>query len=149
MTQKREKTLANSAKEIAQMEKSYVGRCGALIAFVIMMNAAMAFGQSHDAATADASFHAEMIPAVKDTSVACSRFVRSGYQSEGDISERRPSINGVMVVEDMRCRQCRGKCKAEDLRCRSQCVGESACLAQCEERSSKCETMCKQVFQCE
>jgi hypothetical protein len=55
----------------------------------------------------------------------------------------------VMVAQDMRCRQCRGKCKAEDLRCRSQCLGEGPCLAHCEERSSKCETMCKQIFQCE
>lgn len=125
------------------MENSCIRHCGALIALV--MNAAMAWGQSN----AGASVHTEMIAAINDMSVGCSRFVGSEYRYKDDANEQRLSINGVVVAEDMRCRQCRGKCKAEDLRCRSQCAGVGGCLAHCEERASKCETMCKQIFQCD
>ncbi len=66
-----------------------------------------------------------------------------------DSRDQQQTAFEVVVAEDMRCRQCRGKCKAEELRCRSQCVGEGACLAHCEERLNQCEAMCKQLFQCE
>jgi hypothetical protein len=131
------------------MEKSYIGRCGFLIALVVMMNAAMVWGQSNDAATADGPLREEMIADIKDLSAGCSTFVRPEYRYRNDINKQRPPTNGILVAEDMRCRQCRGKCTAENLRCRSQCSGDSACLAQCEERSSRCETICKQIFQCE
>jgi hypothetical protein len=54
-----------------------------------------------------------------------------------------------MVAEDMRCRQCHGKCSADSLRCRSQCASDSTCLVHCEERTRNCESMCKQIFQCQ
>lgn len=138
---------AISAREIALMENSHAGHYGAL-ALVVLMHAVMAWGQSNDVATADAALHAEMLIAIKDMSAGCSRFVESENRYKEDVIEQRRSTNGV-VAEDMRCRQCRGKCRAEDLRCRSQCAGEAACLAHCEDRSSKCETMRKQIFQCE
>ena len=131
------------------MEKSHIGHYGALIGLVVVMNAAMAWGQSNDAATTDRPLREEMTAYIEYTSEGCSTFMRSEYRYREAVNEQRPSTNGVMVAEDMRCRQCRGKCKAEDLRCRSQCAGEGPCLADCKERSSKCETMCKQVFQCE
>jgi hypothetical protein len=53
------------------------------------------------------------------------------------------------VAEDMRCRQCHGKCSADSLRCRSQCASDSPCLVHCEERTRNCESMCKQIFQCQ
>lgn len=68
--------------------------------------------------------------------------------SEG-INDQRPSTNGLMVAEVMQCRQCRGKCAALNLQCRSQCLSDSACLVLCQEQSSQCETTCKQIFQCE
>jgi hypothetical protein len=147
MREKREPAM--SVKEIAIMEKSHIGYYGALIGLVVVMNAAMAWWQPNDTATVDGPLPEEKIADIKDMSARCSGFVRSDYRYKEDVNEQRPSINGVVVAEDMRCRQCRGKCKAEDLRCRSQCAGEGACLAHCEERSSKCETMCTQIFQCE
>jgi hypothetical protein len=131
------------------MEKSRIGLCSALIALMVMLNAAMVWGQSKDATIADWPLREERIADSKDMSTDCSTFARSEYRYGSDINEQRPSTNGVMVAEDMRCRQCRGKCKAEDLRCRSQCAGESGCLAHCEERSSQCEAMCRQIFRCE
>jgi hypothetical protein len=116
------------------MEKSYIGRYGFLIAFVVMVHAGMAWSQPNDTTTANRSSHED------ETSPGCSIVM---------INAQRPPTKRILVAEDMRCQQCRGKCTAENLRCRSQCSGDSACLAQCEERSSKCETMCKQIFQCE
>lgn len=131
------------------MEQTHVGHYSAFIALVVVMNAAIVWGQPNAMATADAALPAEITVAFKDMTAECGRFLRSEYQYKGDVNEPRLSINGVMVADVMRCPQCRGKCKAEDLRCRSQCAGEGACLANCEERLSKCETMCKQIFQCE
>lgn len=142
----KERKPAISAKEIAIMEKSHIGRYGALIALVVVMNAAMAWEQPNDAATADGTLHAEMLADIKVIAAGCGRFVESEYRCKEDVDQQRPSTYGVMVAEYMSCQQCRGKCKAEDLRCRSQCLGESTCLAHCEERSSNCETMCKQIF---
>ena len=147
MSEKRD--VAISANETAAIERSHIRHYGVFIAFVVVTNAAVAWGQPNGATPADASLHAETIATVNDISVECSGVVRSEYQHKETFNELPPSSNGVLVVEDMRCRQCRGKCKAEDLRCRSQCVGENPCLIQCEERASKCETMCKQFFRCE
>lgn len=132
------------------MKKSHSRGHGAIIVFVVVLNAAMVLRQSKSAATADASLPVEMIAALNNMSAGCSMFVSSEHQYyKEDVDEQRLSANGVMVAEDMRCLQCRGKCKAEDLKCRSQCAGEGVCLAHCEERSSKCEVICKQLFQCE
>lgn len=131
------------------MMKSHISYYAALIALLVVMNAAMAFGQSHDASTANAEVCAGMIVAINDRSEGDNRFAKSEYRHQENVNEQRPSTNGLMVAEDMRCRGCRGKCKADNLRCRSQCVGDDTCLAQCEERSSKCETLCKQLFQCQ
>ncbi|MFO0698262.1 MAG: hypothetical protein U0236_03455 [Nitrospira sp.] len=131
------------------MDKSCIGGWSALIALVVMMNAAMAWGRTNSAVTVDAPSHVEMITAINDMSAECSTFMSAEFLYGKDVKDQRPSTNGVMVAEDMRCRQCRGKCKAEDPKCRSQCAGESACLAHCEELSSTCEAMCKQIFQCE
>ena len=131
------------------MEKSHIGRYGFLIALVVMMNAGMVWAQSNDTATADGPLREAMIAYIKDTSAGCSTFMRPEYRYSEDVNEQRPSINGVMVAEDMRCRQCRGKCAAERLRCRSQCASDSACSVHCDERSSECEATCKQIFQCE
>ena len=130
------------------MEESRIGHYGGLIGLMVVMNAAMAWGQSKDVATADVALHAEMIGTIKDMSAGCGTSVNPEYRYGNDVNDQRRSTNGVVVAEDMRCRQCRGKCKAEDLRCRSQCLGDSACLARCEERTSTCETMCEQVFSC-
>lgn len=142
--------LAIAVKEIAVMEKSQIRRYGAVIVLVVVMNSVMAWGQSNDATADDTSLPVEMIAALKNMSAGCSMFVSSEHQYyKEDVDEQRLSANGVMVAEDMRCLQCRGKCKAEDLKCRSQCAGEGVCLVQCEERSNKCEAICKQIFQCE
>jgi hypothetical protein len=124
-------------------------RYGAFIALVVVMNSVIVWGQSNVMATADASLPAEMTVALKDMTAGCGRFLRSEHRYKDDVNEQRPSISGAMVAEVLRCPQCRGKCKAEELRCRSQCAGEGTCLANCEGRSSKCEAMCKQIFQCE
>lgn len=132
------------------MEKSYSRHYGSLIILVIVINAAMVWGQSNDNAIADKPSWEETVAGINEMSGGCSTFMSSEYLYGNDVKKDQwPSINGVMVAENMRCRQCRGKCKAEDLRCRSQCVSESPCLVDCDERWSKCETMCKQVFQCE
>lgn len=130
------------------MEKPRIGGYGFLIALVIMLHVGMVWARSDDTATAGPS-HEAMIASINDPSSACSTFMRPEDRYREDVNKQRPSTNGVLVAEDMRCRQCRGKCKADNLRCRSQCAGDSACLTQCDERSSDCEALCKQVFKCE
>lgn len=125
------------------MGKSHVGR---YLALVVIVNAGMVWAQSNATLTSDGPLPEGIIAFFKETSTGCSTFARHEYRYSENINEQRPSINGVMVAEDMRCRQCRGKCAAEGLRCRSQCAGDSACLVHCEERSSNCEVMCKQIF---
>lgn len=131
------------------MEKPHIRRYGFFIALVIMVNAGMVWAQSDDTATATRPLREAMIAPINDLSSACSTFMRPEYRYRVDVNEQRPSTNGVLLAEDMRCRQCRGKCTADNLRCRSQCAGDSACLTQCDERSNNCEALCKQVFQCE
>jgi len=131
------------------MKKSHTGRYGALITLVLMMSVGMVRAQPNDITTAGGQSGEEMIAIIKEPSVTCSTFMRSEYRYTENINGHRPATNGVMVAEDMRCRQCRGKCAADNLRCRSQCAGDSTCLAQCDERKSTCETICKQLFTCE
>jgi hypothetical protein len=131
------------------METTHIGRVPVLIAFVVMMNTALVWGQSNGTSIANEPLPEVMIADSKDKSTGCSPFARSEYRELDAINKQRPLVNGVLVAEDMRCRQCRGKCSAENLRCRSQCSGDSACVAHCEERSSTCGVMCRQMFQCE
>jgi len=126
------------------MEKSQIGRYGFLIAFVVFVHVGMAW-----ALTADVLPHETIMTSVNDPSAGCSTLMGPEDRYRENVNDQRPSTNGVMVAEDMRCRQCRGKCAADNLRCRSQCLGDSACLAQCDERSSECEALCKQLFKCE
>ena len=108
-----------------------------LIAIIVMMHTERAWTQSIDSSPSDDPVRIERAAALKETHTSCNSF-----------AEQPPSPNGVMVAEDMHCRQCHGKCTADTLRCRSQCLNDTACLAHCEERSSQCTEMCKQVFQC-
>lgn len=136
-------------KEFAVVKQLLIRCSGALIALVVMMNAAVVLGQSHEVGIADEPIREETVADIKDRSAECSMVARSENWYQENVREQRPSTKGVLVAEEMRCRQCRGKCSAENLRCRSRCSGDSACLAHCEERSSKCEVMCRQIFQCE
>lgn len=131
------------------MVTSRVGCYQFLLALVVIVNAGMVWDQSNTTLTTDGPVPDGMIACITDTSRWCSIFARPEYRYSENVNEPHLTINGVMVAEDMRCRQCRGKCSADNLRCRSQCAGDSACLVHCEERSSKCEEMCKQIFQCE
>jgi len=117
------------------MEKSHIGRYGVLVAFVAMMNAGMVCAQANEGKIS--------------TSQGCITVMRVEDWFAVDVNEQRLLTDGVMVAEDMRCRQCRGKCTADNLRCRSQCLGDEACFAQCDERKSTCEATCKQLFSCE
>jgi hypothetical protein len=152
------------------MKKSQAKRHGLVIVLVVTVNAGIVWAQSNDAPTADWFVHEELVAFIQYTTTECrplpSHEYRDEYRNEtrGEteraatndavreqegITEPRPSANGAMVAEDMRCRQCRGKCAADSLRCRSQCAGDSACLDHCQERTDKCEALCKQIFQCE
>ena len=223
------------------MEKSLVERSGLVIVLVVMLNAGMVWAQSHDTRAADASWHEASVAFIIDTAAECRPFPSHEYRDEDrnetrgetepestgyavreqeGITDQRPPADGVMVAEDMRCRQCRGKCAADSLArivhddfycnrryaaatrlvapekqptgrarrspprhtvasmprvlaaprarlawhlrgfvtnsreqcglsCRSQCLGDSACLAHCQERMENCEALCKQIFQCE
>ena len=117
------------------MKGSHIGRYGVLVVLVVMMNAGMVWAQANERKLS--------------TSQECGTVMRAEDRFAEDVNEQRLVTDGVMVAEDIRCRQCRGKCTADNLRCRSQCLGDSACLPQCEERKSTCETTCKQLFSCE
>jgi hypothetical protein len=106
-----------------------------LIAFIVMTHMERAW--AIDTSPSDDPVRSEMAAVSKETPTRCNTF-----------TEQQPSTNGLMVAEDMHCRQCHGKCTADTLRCRSQCLNDTACLAHCEERSNRCTAMCKQVFQC-
>ena len=223
------------------MEQSPVERYGLMIVLLVMVNVGMVWAQANDTPAADGSWHEEMVAFITDTATECRALPRHEYRDEywngarGEeepeaitytvreqegITEPRPPADGVMVAEDMRCRQCRGKCAADSLArivhddfycnrryaaatrlvapekqptgrarrspprhtvasmprvlaapharlawhlrgfvtnsreqcglsCRSQCLGDSACLAHCQERTENCEALCKQIFQCE
>ncbi|CAI4029713.1 hypothetical protein DNFV4_00131 [Nitrospira tepida] len=143
------------------MKKLPVARSGFVLVLVVLVNAGMVWAQSHDASDDDPSRHEAMVTFIQDRAAECRPFpsheYRDGDRSEtrGEeersatsdavrgqegITEPRPSINdGVKVAEDMRCRQCRRKCAADSLRCRSQCAGDAPVwsIAKSEQRSAR------------
>ena len=156
------------------MEQSQIERYGWIIVLMVMVNVGMVWAQANDTPAADSSGYEEMAAVIPATAAECRPLPRHAYRDEDrtetwgerepaatsdalreqeGIPEPRPLadgvMDGVMVAEDMRCRQCRGKCAADSLRCRSQCAGDSTCEIHCQERTEKCEALCKQVFQCE
>lgn len=110
-----------------------------LLALMLIANTGPVWAQANE----------EMVGSVTDTPAECGTFVGRESRFTADTRVLRTVSNGVMVAEDMRCGQCRGKCAAGNLRCRSQCLGDAACLAQCDAQKSACEQMCKQLFSCE
>ena len=123
------------------MEKPHIGRYGFLIALGVLVHAGMVWALTDNGTPRDA-----MMVSANDLSAGCSAFTGPQDRYRENVNDQRQSPNGVMVAEDMRCRQCRGKCTADNLRCRSQCLGDSTCLTQCDEMKSTCETTCKQLF---
>lgn len=117
------------------MKQLTSGRFGCLLALLIVSHAGAAWAQQN----------AEIIVSLEGPS----QVIRSVEQCVEGMSAQRLSHDGVMVAEDMRCRQCRGTCAADNLRCRSRCLGDDACLTQCDEHKSTCEASCKQLFSCE
>lgn len=127
-----------------------MARCIVVVLIVVSASCpSLAIGQSTDSINASGPLREEGIADIKEMFVGCGAFVRPEYKDGNDINEPRPSANGVMAVEDMRCRQCWGKCKAESLRCGSQCVGDPDCFERCQERTVNCEVMCKRIFRCD
>ena len=129
------------------MAKSQIGRVGLLIALVAMLSTEMALARPNDSPAGSLPLPDETGAIVHEGLTVCGAVTRPEFQQDSD--EQRGQVGGVIVAEDMRCRQCHGKCSADSLRCRSQCASDSPCLVHCEERTRNCESMCKQIFQCE
>ena len=129
------------------MGKPQIGGLGLLIVLVTVLSTEMVLGRLIDTSTENVPSPDRTIAIVHDRSAACGTTTRPEFQQDGD--KPRGQVDGVMVAEDMRCRQCHGKCSADSLRCRSQCGSDSPCLVHCEERTRNCESMCKQIFQCQ
>lgn len=129
------------------MGKPQIGGLGLLIAFVAVLSTDMVLARLIDTSTENVPSTDRMSAIVHDRSAACGTTTRPEFQQDGN--DPRGQVDGVMVAEDMRCRQCHGKCSADSLRCRSQCASDSPCLVHCEERTRNCESMCKQIFQCQ
>jgi hypothetical protein len=117
------------------MKQFSVRRFGCLLALMIVSHAGVVWAQEN----------AETMVSLKGPSPV----MTAVEQCPEGMSAQRLSNDGVLVAEDIRCRQCRGKCAADNLRCRSQCLGNDACLTQCDEQKSTCEASCKQLFSCE
>lgn len=127
------------------MGKSQARLYSVFIAFLVMVNPGSVRGQANHASPSERLVMSEMIVSSNETSSWCGTFATPWYGDEhpevtygkvwNDIAEK-PAIDGIMVAEDMRCRQCHGKCEADSLRCRSQCLSERACLVHCGERAS-------------
>jgi len=141
------------------MGKSQARLYSVFIALLVMVNPGTHRAQANHTSPFESLVMSEMmIASSNETSTWCSTFATPWYRDEhpevtngkvwNDITEK-PVIDGMMVAEDVRCRQCHGKCETDGLRCRSQCLSDNACLVHCEERSSKCTAMCKQLFQCQ
>lgn len=109
----------------------------------------LAMGQSMDSINTSGPLREEVIADIKEMFVGCGAFARPEYRDGDDINEHRPPASGVVAAEDMRCRQCRGKCMAESLRCGNQCAGDPDCFERCQERTANCEVMCKRIFRCD
>jgi hypothetical protein len=129
------------------MGKPQIGGLGLLIALVAVLSTEMVLARLIDTPTDNRPSPDRAMAIVHDRSAACGTTTRPEFQDDGD--EPRRQVDGVIVAEDMRCRQCHGKCSADSLRCRSQCASDSPCLVHCEERTRNCESMCKQIFQCQ
>ena len=129
------------------MGKPQIGGLGLLIAFVAVLSTDMVLARLIDTSTENVPSPDRMSAIVHDRSAACGTTTRPEFQQDGN--DPRGQVDGVMVAEDMKCRQCHGKCSADSLRCRSQCASDSPCLVHCEERTRNCESMCKQIFQCQ
>jgi hypothetical protein len=129
------------------MEKWHRRCYHALLAIMLISHAGTVLAQSIDNPTVAGQY--EMVTSTEETAAGCRIGARDQYVYSAEANGQRPATRGMLAAEDMRCRQCRGKCSADSLRCRSQCLEDSACLSRCEERTSKCEGMCKQVFQCD
>ena len=129
------------------MGKPQVEGAGLVIALVAVLSTQMVFARPNDTPTGHLALPDETIAIVHERSTVCDPAARREFQQDSD--KQRGQVDGVMVAEDMRCRQCHGKCSADSLRCRSQCVSDSPCLVHCEERTRNCESMCKQIFQCQ
>ena len=128
------------------MGKPQIGGVG-LIAFVAVLSTDMVLARLIDNPYRNVPSPDRMSAIVHDRSAVCGTTTKARVQQDGD--DPRGQVDGVMVAEDMRCRQCHGKCSADSLRCRSQCASDSPCLVHCEERTRNCESMCKQIFQCQ
>jgi hypothetical protein len=129
----------------------------AVFAFMLTAHAGLVLAQSTPDLPAHGQLSSTTIASDEQSSAWCVGVHRVGIHS-GDARDNGATAeieitgerdDGMLVAEDMRCRQCHGKCTADSLRCRSQCLNDSVCLEHCEERSSKCTAMCKQVFQCQ
>ena len=131
----------------APMWKPQIGGLGLLIALVAVLSTEMVLARLIDTSIDNVPWPDQTSAIVHDRSAACGTTTRPEFQQDGN--EPRGQVDGVMVAEDMRCRQCHGKCSADSLRCRSQCASDSPCLVHCEERTRNCESMCKQIFQCQ
>ena len=140
------------------MNTSQARLYGVFLALLVMLNAGTIWAQTNDTSPSENFVASDMIASRSQTSAWCGTFAKPwDHDSQPEVKygkvridvTEKPDINGMMVAEDMRCRQCHGKCEADSLRCRSQCLSDSACLVHCEERSSKCTAMCKELFQCQ
>lgn len=129
-----------------------------MIFVVLAVATGTVHAQSNDPSASD-SPSPTWVASIKETSTWCGTVIKANDRfgeptqddatPQPDVRESSSTGSSVLMAEDMRCRQCHGKCEADTLRCRSQCLNDTACLAHCEERSTKCAGMCKQLFQCQ
>ena len=124
-----------------------VWHVGVLFGLMTVLSTETGWARPDDSVTDTLSSPGEKPAAVQEGFTGCGTSIQSGFQLRS--SEQRRPVNDLIVAEDMRCRQCHGKCSADSLRCRSQCASDGSCLVHCEERTRNCESLCKQVFQCQ
>lgn len=130
-----------------------------ILGLLVTVQAGAVWAQSNEKSPPDSLLRGGTIATIEETLTRCGTLTNVEYRYgepeksadkiQHDVTQPLSSGNDVMVAEDMRCRQCHGKCSADNLRCRSQCLNDSACMTHCEERSTKCTEMCKQIFQCQ
>ena len=108
------------------MGKPQIGGLGLLIALVAVLSTEMVLARLIDISTENVPSPDRTSAIVRDRSAACGTTTRPEFQQ--DDNQPRGQVDGVMVAQDMRCRQCHGKCSADSLRCRSQCASDSPCL---------------------
>lgn len=136
------------------MKKLGIGLCF----IVLVVNAGSGQAQSNDPVRPDSPSPSRVASLTKtapwcDTAAKFdarfAQLTQDTAAAETDVGGPSSTGSGVLVVEDMHCRQCHGKCEADNLRCRSQCLNDTTCLDHCEARSTKCTGMCKELFQCQ